>query len=179
MSIDLVWVVLLALAVFKGFSRGLIMALFSFAALFIGLAAALKLSSTVANYFRDTEGIPSQWWPVLAFVGVFLLAALLVRMAGGVVEKTVEVVKLGWVNKIGGFLVYATLYTLLFSIVLFYLSQMNIVTEEMREKSGTYAYIQPWGPWAIQGLGQLIPAFKDVFKDLQAFFGELGNKLPA
>jgi membrane protein required for colicin V production len=179
MSIDLVWVALLALAAFKGFSRGLIMALFSFAALFIGLAAALKLSSTVANYFRDMEGIPSQWWPVLAFVGVFLLAALLVRIAGGVAEKTLELVKLGWVNKIGGFLVYATLYTLLFSVVLFYLSQMNIVTEEMRGKSRTYDYIRPWGPWAIQGLSRLIPALKDVFKDLQAFFGDLGNKLPA
>lgn len=118
MSIDLVLVVILVMAAFKGFSRGLVMALFSFAALFVGLAAALKLSSTVANYFRDTEDIPSRWWPILAFLGVFILAALLVRMAGGLVEKTLDIASLGWVNKIGGFLVYATLYLLLYSVAL-------------------------------------------------------------
>jgi membrane protein required for colicin V production len=150
MSIDLVLVIVLAMAAFKGFSRGLVMAIFSFAALFVGLAAALKLSSTVANYFRHADGIPSQWWPVLAFLGVFLIAALLVRMAGGVVEKTFEIAKLGWINKIGGFLVYASLYVLLYSVVLFFLSQMNLLAPETIAKSATYAYIEPWGPWAIR-----------------------------
>ena len=97
----------------KGFSRGLIMAVFSFAALFIGLAAALKLSSVVANYFKDSINIPSHWWPILAFAAVFIIASLIVKAAGGVVEKTVQVAMLGWVNRIGGFLVYAVLYTLL------------------------------------------------------------------
>jgi membrane protein required for colicin V production len=177
MSIDLVLVIVLALAAFKGFSRGLIMALFSFAALFIGLAAALKLSSTVANYFRDSDTVPSPWWPVIAFLGVFLLAALLVRMAGSALEKTVEIARLGWVNKVGGFLIYAVLYVLLYSVVLFFLGQMNLLTPEMKSKSTTYPYIEPWGPWAISGLGTIIPAFKDVFADLQGFFENLSTRL--
>jgi membrane protein required for colicin V production len=179
MSIDLVLLFILAMAAFKGFSRGLVMALFSFAALFIGLAAALKLSSTVANYFKDAEGVPSQWWPVIAFLGVFLLAALLVRMAGGVVEKTFEIAKLGWINKIGGFLVYAVLYVLVFSVVLFFLSEMNLVTPEMKSKSSAYPYIEPWGPWSIRAISTIIPAFTDVFADLQGFFEKLGTRLPA
>jgi membrane protein required for colicin V production len=179
MSIDLVLVVILVMAAFKGFSRGLVMALFSFAALFVGLAAALKLSSTVANYFRDSEDIPSRWWPVLAFLGVFFLAALLVRMAGGLVEKTLDIASLGWVNKIGGFLVYATLYLLLYSVALFFLSQIDMVSPEMKAKSVSYPYIEPWGPWAISGLGRLVPAFRDVFTDLQDFFGRMGTRLPS
>jgi membrane protein required for colicin V production len=55
MSIDIAYLVIIALAAMKGFSRGLIMAVFSFAALFIGLAAALKLSSVVANYFKSSD----------------------------------------------------------------------------------------------------------------------------
>ena len=179
MSIDLVLLLVLVMAAYKGFTRGLVMALFSFAALFIGLAAALKLSSIVANYFKGSEGIPSQWWPVLAFLGVFFLAAMLVRMAGGVVEKLVDIASLGWVNKIGGFLVYATLYVLLFSVALFFLSQLHFVSPEMKSKSATYAYIEPWGPWVISGLGELIPAFRDVFADLQGFFENLGTRLPS
>ncbi len=104
MGIDIAFLIILAMAAVKGFSRGLIMAVFSFAALFIGLAAALKLSSVVANYFKESDALPSHWWPVIAFAAVFLVAVLIVKAAGGVVEKTVQLALLGWVNRIGGFL---------------------------------------------------------------------------
>jgi membrane protein required for colicin V production len=179
MSIDIAFLVIIALAAMKGFSRGLIMAVFSFAALFIGLAAALKLSSVVANYFKSSDTLPSHWWPVIAFAAVFLVAVFIVKAAGGLVEKTIQLALLGWVNRIGGFLVYAVLYTLLFSVVLFFLTQMNLITNEVKGKSVTYSYIEPWGPWAIAGLGKVIPAFKDVFGDLQEFFEQAGTKLKA
>jgi membrane protein required for colicin V production len=179
MSIDIAYLIIIALAAMKGFSRGLIMAVFSFAALFIGLAAALKLSSVVANYFKSSDALPSHWWPVIAFAAVFLIAVFIVKAAGGIVEKTVQLALLGWVNRIGGFLVYAVLYTLLFSVLLFFLTQMNLVTPEVKGKSVTYAYIEPWGPWTIAGLGKVIPAFKDVFGDLQEFFEQAGTKLKA
>ena len=179
MGIDIAFLVILALAAMKGFSRGLIMAVFSFAALFVGLAAALKLSSVVANYFKSSDALPSHWWPVLAFAAVFLAAVFIVKAAGGLVEKTVQVAMLGWVNRIGGFLVYAVLYTLLLSVVLFYLQQMNLISESLKTKSVTYSYIEPWGPWALAGLGKIIPAFKDVFNDLQDFFVRAGNNIKA
>jgi membrane protein required for colicin V production len=178
MNIDIAFLVVLALAAFKGFSRGLVMALFSFAALFIGLAAALKLSSVVANYFSAEGNVSAPWWPVVAFLAVFLAAALLVRMAGSVVEKTVKIAQLGWINRIGGFLVYSMLYLLLFSIVLFYLAQMGLISTESMKASRTYPYLEPIGPWAIQGIGKVIPAFQDVFRDLQDYFEGIGKKIP-
>lgn len=179
MGIDIAFLIILAMAAFKGFSRGLIMAVFSFAALFIGLAAALKLSSVVANYFKDSDALPSHWWPVIAFAGVFLAAVFIVKAAGGLVEKTVQLALLGWVNRIGGFLVYAVLYTLLFSVALFFLTQLEVVTDAAKGKSMVYSYIEPWGPWTIAGLAKVIPAFKDVFADLQEFFAQAGNKIKA
>lgn len=177
MGIDIVFLIILAAAAMKGFSRGLIMAVFSFAALFIGLAAALKLSSVVANYFKDSINIPSHWWPILAFAAVFIIASIIVKAVGGVVEKTVQVAMLGWVNRIGGFLVYAVLYTLLFSVVLFFLKEMNLISESLISSSVSYSFIEPWGPWTLAGLGKIIPAFKDVFADLQDFFERAGNKI--
>ena len=178
MNIDIAFLVVIALAAFKGFNRGLIMALFSFAALFIGLAAALKLSSVVANYFGTDGTANAPWWPVVAFLAVFLVAALLVRMAGAMVEKTVKIAQLGWINRIGGFLVYGMLYLLLFSIALFYLVQMGFISTETMQSSRTYAYLEPIGPWAIQGIGKVIPAFQDVFRDLQDYFEGIGEKVP-
>lgn len=178
MSIDIVFVIIIAMALFRGFSRGLIMAVFSFIGFFIGLAAALKLSATVANYLTEsTDKVPSQWWPVIAFILVFILVAVVVRMIGKLIEKTVELATLGWINKIGGFLVYAVLYTLIYSVVLFFLREMKWLSEETISKSVVYSYIEPWGPWVIAAIARLIPAFKDIFTDLQEFFGEVNNQI--
>jgi len=178
MPIDVVFLIILIFAAVKGFSRGLIMAIFSFIAFFIGLAAALKLSATVANYLQEgTDKVPSQWWPVIAFLLVFVIVALIVRAVGAIIEKTIQVASLGWINRIGGFLVYAILYVLMFSVILFFLREMKWLSDTTIANSITYSYIEPWGPWAIAGIAKVIPAFKDVFTDLKDFFGDVDSKI--
>jgi membrane protein required for colicin V production len=177
MWIDLLWLFLMGMAVFKGFNKGLIVAAFSFAAFFIGLAAALKLSAVVAGYLKDSFDNPTVWWPVIAFILVFLLVSGLIKMAAGVVEKTFNFVMLGWINKLGGAILYAILYTLIFSVVLFYFDQLMHISDQVKRQSKVYSYIEPWGEWVMQSLGNLIPWFKDVFRDIQEFFEKVGNKM--
>ena len=52
MIIDIAFAIVMILAIFKGFSKGFIVGIFSLLAFIIGLAAALKLSVVVANYLR-------------------------------------------------------------------------------------------------------------------------------
>ena len=80
MLLDVIAIALLVLAVYKGLSKGLIVALFSFIAFIIGLAAALKLSAIAAGYIGDTISISEKWLPVIAFIVVFLVVVLLVRL---------------------------------------------------------------------------------------------------
>jgi membrane protein required for colicin V production len=175
--IDIIFLGILGLAAFKGFSRGLVMAVFSFASLFVGLAAALKLSSVVAQYLKRSDVLPSQWWPFIAFILVFLAAIWIVRLAGGIVQKTIELSMLGWLNRIGGFFVYAVLYLLMFSVALFYLGQLDLLSDTLKSSSVTYAHIAPWGPFALSMLGKLIPAFNNVFSELQSFFERAGGRI--
>jgi membrane protein required for colicin V production len=177
MWVDVTVFILLAMAAFKGFRRGLIVAVFSFVALFIGLAAALKLSAILANYLREKSEMESHWWPIVAFAIIFIAVLLVVRWAAAIIEKSLEFAMLGWVNKIGGFLLYGILYLLIFSIVLFYVNQAHFIDDNTKERSNTYSLIEPWGPTAINGLGKIIPLFKNVFADLQLFFEQAGNKI--
>ena len=50
MAIDIIFLVLLAMAAFKGFRRGFIVAIFSLLAIVIGLAAAIKFSVLVSAW---------------------------------------------------------------------------------------------------------------------------------
>ncbi|HEX5669643.1 MAG TPA: CvpA family protein [Chitinophagaceae bacterium] len=177
MMIDIIFIFILISAAIKGARNGIIGALFSFAAFFIALAAALKLSALVAEYLQNSFDKPAAWWPFVAFLLVFLVVSGLITMAAKVLNKTLDMVMLGWVNKIGGFLIYAILYTLIFSVVIFYYDQIMHISDTTKEESKVYAYIEPWGEWTMQTLGRVIPVFKDVFTDMQDFFQEVGEDI--
>lgn len=178
MLIDIIFVLILAMALFKGLRKGFIIAVFSILAFIIGLAAAMKLSTVVAQYLGSSTNISSKWLPFVSFLLVFILVAFLVNIVAKLIEKSVEFALLGWLNRLLGVALYLALYTIIFSILLFYAVQMNVIKQETILASRTYSFIEPWGPRAINGLGTIIPWFKDMFEQLKEFFGGLPEQAP-
>jgi len=175
--IDIIFVVILVIAVIKGLRKGLAVALFSIVAFIIGLAAAIKLSATVAVYLEKNIALSNRWLPVISFLVVFIVVVVLVNLGGKLVEKTFEMAFLGWVNRIGGAIFYVLLYTLIFSILLFYAEKMHFIKQETVSNSIAYPYLKPWGPAVINTLGKIIPLFKDSFQQLESFFESLSDKI--
>lgn len=177
MFLDLIFAVIIVLAVLKGYQRGFVVGLFSLVAVIIGLAAAIKLSTVVAGYIGSAVRVSDEWLPVISFAVVFLLVILLIRMGAKAIEKTVEVAMLGWVNKIGGIILFAAIYIVVFSVLLFYAEQVKLIRPETIDKSVSYSFVQPWGPKAINGFGSVIPIFKDMFAELEHFFDGVAHKI--
>lgn len=177
MLLDIILVVLLILAIIKGYQRGLIVGVFSLVAIIIGLAAAIKLSTVVAEYIGRAVKISDTWLPVISFALVFILVVLLIRLGANMLQKTVEIALLGWVNRLGGILLYVAIYLIVYSVLLFYVEQVKLIQSETIQNSVTYKFIQPWGPWVINGFASIIPFFKDMFEELQSFFGGVAQKL--
>lgn len=177
MLLDIIFAVILVLAVLKGYRQGLIVGLFSLVAVVIGLAAAIKLSAVVAAYIGKAVKVSDEWLPVISFAVVFLVVVLLIRLGAKAIEKTFETVMLGWANKIGGVILFAAIYIVVFSVLLFYAEQVKLIQPETIDKSVTYSFVQPWGPKAINAFGSVIPIFKDMFDELEQFFGGVANKV--
>lgn len=176
MFIDLLFAFIVVMAIVKGISKGLIMALFTFLGLFIGLAAALKLSAIVARWLQDSTSLNSQWLPFLAFILIMIGVIFLVKLGASFVEKALQFVLLGWINSIGGILLYLLLYTTLFSVILFFVIQLGVIKQETVQVSHVYPYIASWGPNAIECVGKILPAFKNIFHQLEDFFGSMAEK---
>ena len=176
MLIDLVFVILLLVAAFKGLRNGLIVALFSFVGILLGLAIAVKLSSVAAGYIGSAVSVSERWLPLIAFIAVFIAVVALVRLGAGALQAAVEVTALGWLNRLGGVLFYGLLYLFVFSIIIFYLSQIQFIKPEAQQASVTYPYIQPLGPKVIDGLGVVIPFFKNMFLSLENYFSPIVQK---
>lgn len=176
MIIDIIFGILLLLAVVKGWRRGLIVAVFSVIAIIVGIAAAMKLSTAVAGWLKDSTNVSVQWLPFLSFAIVLIGVILLIRLGANLIEASLEVTLLGWVNRLGGILLYIIVYTLAFSVVLFYATQLKLLNEGTIAQSVTYSKIQPLGPMVINTLGRLIPWFKDMFTELEGFFAHIAQR---
>ncbi|MFM8711036.1 MAG: CvpA family protein [Sphingomonadales bacterium] len=178
MLIDLVGAGLLLLAVIKGYKRGLIVGVFSFVAILVGLAAAVKLSVVASAYMRQHTALASGWIPLLSFLIVFIAVVLLIRLGANAIEEAVKVVTLGWANKLGGILLYAALFLLSYSVVLFYLSSMGLLSKKNIQDSVIADALLRLGPWTIEKMAILFPLFKDMFAALQQFFADVRAQLP-
>jgi membrane protein required for colicin V production len=175
--IDIFFAIILITAIVKGYRKGLIVALFSIIAFVIGLAAALKLSAVVANRMEGTVNVGAKWMPFVSFGIVFFVVVLLVNWGGKLVEKTFKMAMLGWVNRLGGIALYAILYTIIFSIFLFYSEKIHLLTNDAVANSKSYPLVQPWAPVIMNTFGSVIPIFQNMFTQLETFFGKLSNKI--
>ncbi|MBX6380988.1 MAG: CvpA family protein [Thermoflavifilum aggregans] len=178
MWIDILFAVLVLTALYKGLTRGLVMALAAFAGWVIGLTAALKLTSLLAHKLQDSLGwAHAAWLPVAVFVLLFLIVALLVHLWGKLLERALQLAALGWLNRLMGFLLYLLLYLIIFSVVLWLANQLYLITPTTKAHSAVYHWIAPIGPFVIDEIGKWIPVFSHIFQDLQHFFEQVGRQL--
>ena len=176
MILDILFLILMVFAVIKGISRGLIVGIFSILAFIVGVAAALKLSAVVAQKLQQNTAVPGPWLPVISFVVVFLVAVVLINLLARLIDKTFDVALLGWVDSLGGVVLYVIIYTVLFSVFLFYAQNIGLVKSDTITASVTYPYVQPWGPKVMDNIGKIIPVFKDMFGQLESFFENIAKK---
>ena len=176
MLIDVLLFVFLVIALIKGLRNGFVIAIFSFLGIIIGLAAAMKLSTWVAGWLKDSTSINASWLPFLAFMLVMVGVLLLIRLGAGMIHTALKLAMLGWLNKLAGILLYAALYITIYSVLLFYAGKMHLLKAETFAASQSYPFIQPWGPKAIELFGALIPWFKGMFEELSHFFETLPAK---
>lgn len=177
MFIDIPYFILLLLALYKGYNRGLIVAVFSFIGLIVGLAAAIKLSAFLANWLSKNTHIGSGWLPFLSFLLVFIGMVALVRLIASILQKSVEFMFMGWIDKVGGIILYTSLFTITFSVILFYAIQLNVFTTSSIQSSKCYGFVKPWASFFINGMGKIFPIFKGLFVQLESYFQLAAKKL--
>lgn len=175
MLIDILFIISMVFAIFKGYRNGLIVAVFSLVAIIVGLAAAMKLSVYVARQLGEHTSVSQSWLPFISFALVMITVVILVRLGAAALQKMAELVLLGWLNKLAGVVLYAVLYTLVLSVLLFYAEKLHLIDVNTIAASKVYGFIQPWGPKTIDGIGRLIPLFGDMFESLSSFFETAGK----
>ena len=100
--LDLFIVAAIGFGAWRGFSKGLVIELFGFIALFLGLYGGIHFSDMAAGFLKESVGVESEYLPSIAFTITFLAIGAMVYFAGKTFEKLLKVARLSVFNRIGG-----------------------------------------------------------------------------
>ena len=120
--IDIILIVVLGLAAWRGVQKGLIIEIFSILALFAGIYGAIHFSDYLGVWLRDELQLKKEWLPLASFAGTFILIVIGIHLLARVISKFVDMVSLSWANKLAGAVFAVMRAALIISIVLMFVT---------------------------------------------------------
>lgn len=144
--LDIALLLLIGYGAYRGFRKGLIIEVFIFLAIAVGIYAAVHFSDVMANALVDNLGDAYTATPAVAFTLTFLVVGALVYFGGIALEKAVRVVQLSAVNRMLG-AAFGVLKMLLILSVVFvtyeaYDPYGKVLSVEQREQSMLYGPVK-------------------------------------
>lgn len=148
--LDIVFAVILLWAAYRGFTKGLIYQLSTLAALLLGILGAIKFSGFTSDLLIRQFDINEQYMPIIAFAITFILIVVLVHLLAKLVERLMDAVALGFVNRTLGIL-FALLKTgFIISILMVLVNKVdnryNFIPEETKQESLLYQPLSDFAP---------------------------------
>lgn len=154
-GIPLLW------AIYRGFTKGFILAIASLIGLWLGIWGSIRFSAYLIPLLKIKLNVTSSYLPIIAFFTTFLLIILCIYLLARLLQKGVEEMALGIVNKLAGavfnFLKYALIISVLISILNGIEEYHPLFPTKLKKESVLYNSIDKLAP-------AIIPSFKE-FKE--------------
>lgn len=154
--IDILILIPLAYAAWKGFQKGFIIEVFTLLAFFVGIYAAINFSDYAAEKITGEIDVNTVYLPTIAFTLTFLAVGGMVFFAGKAIEKVVKITALSPMNKMGGLVFGALKMVLIVSVLLSilesYSEKNEMLSTETREESVLYQPLKEVSLYTVPGL---------------------------
>ncbi|HAD82323.1 MAG: hypothetical protein A2509_09295 [Candidatus Edwardsbacteria bacterium RIFOXYD12_FULL_50_11] len=168
--IDIIILILLALAVGIGFKKGLVQEIVGILALVVAFFLALKLHPAAAGGLQKMfKGIPPHLAPTIGFVVMFLAAFLAITIAGWLLSKIIKATPLDFADKIGGMAIGLVKGALIISVILLLLALAPLPREfnHKLDRSGMIRSIRKVAPWVYEKTKGLWPKAQEFYQEWQ------------
>jgi len=148
--LDIIFLVPLLFALYRGFRKGIIHMVASLAALVLGIIGAIKLRPMFASLLDALFDISPDYMNLIAFSVAFISIVLVVYLVAFVVEKLIKAVALSLVNRLLGMGFGLLVTAFVISMILWPVNQVNaekqIIKPERIEGSLLYKPLSAFAP---------------------------------
>ncbi len=148
--LDILLAIPLLLFAWKGYKKGLIIEISTLAALILGLYFAIYFSDFAAGMLTGSFHIDPKYLGTISFVVTFIAVVIMVLAVGKVLEKFINILMLGFLNKLGGAVFGLLKGALYLSILIFLINYLDtgrsIIKKEAAAKSMLYSPVESFAP---------------------------------
>ena len=148
--IDILIAIPLLWALYKGFSKGLIISVASLLALFLGIYGAIKFSSITSSYLIQHLDFSDKYLPIISFAITFIAIVILVHLLARMLNTLVKAVALGLINRIFGSVFNVFKMAFIISIILVVVNGfdkgLKFIPEDLKENSMLYKPLSEFAP---------------------------------
>jgi membrane protein required for colicin V production len=171
---DLVFLILLLWSAYRGFAKGFILQLSTLAALLLGILGAIHFSDMTARWLTNHFSISTDYLSIIAFALTFIIIVIAVHLLARLIEKLVQAIALGFINRILGIVFGIAKTAFIISVILVLVNKANdkyhFMSPETTEHSFLYQPLSDFAPMVFPYLRfdevreQLEPGEKDPGK---------------
>jgi uncharacterized membrane protein required for colicin V production len=165
MWIDIVFLVVLLYGFWQGWSQGIIGTLLNLAIYAFGLVIAFKMAPVTSAILERLFDSKHPLMFIAGFAANFLLIYIIVNLATKNMEDALHGAYLGMVNRLLGGAAVGAFYVLLFSIMVWFLSQANGIGSETQSQSKTYDFLKEMPKYAKGIAVRFQPLVADSWTD--------------
>ncbi len=156
---DLIIVIVLVWAFYSGYKKGIIYMLISFLAIIVGLYAAIHFSYIIVGKLGELLDKDPDQLKILSYNLTFVIVFALLHLVGKILDKFLEAVALGFVNRLAGGALSVAIKIVVLSLALWLFDQGNqifpIVKQETLDNSTLYKPIKNLSPVILVNLEKL------------------------
>lgn len=148
--LDILFLIPLLFALYRGFKKGIIHMVASLAALLLGILGAIKLRPVFASILDAIFNISPDYMNVIAFSVAFVTIVILVHLIAYLAERVIRAVALNLVNRLLGMGFGLLVTAFVISMILWPVNQINaekqIIKPEHIEGSLLYKPLSAFAP---------------------------------
>ena len=160
--LDIILAVPLVWAIYRGFTKGLVIEIASLIALILGVYGGIHFSYFVS----DRLNLTSSFSPLISFAITFLIIVIVVFVLAKLLEKSINLLALGFFNKLAGAFFGLLKIAFLLSILLLLInkidSKVRIIPEKSRKESLLYPTLSAFASYVIPKLN-----FEEIKKKME------------
>lgn len=158
--LDIVLLVCLIPAVIQGLRKGFIAQVVAIISLVLGGWLAYRFSSAVTEWLGQWISASGPALNIIAFILIFAIVVTLLFLLGKILEASIKIILLGWLNKLLGLVFSLFKYVLVIGLLIILFDSINgkfgLVSDEFLDSSFLYSGIKSIS-WSV------FPYLKSLF----------------
>ncbi len=165
MALDIIFAICAVWGFYIGFSKGIIETVFTTLSIIFGLIVGFKFAPDATRFLTQITGVESPLMFVAGFLLAFVLTMALIRLFAAGLENLLEAAHINIINRVAGGLLLASIFILLYSVLLWFADQSHLVPDDTKAQSLTYDYVKEFPGKVREVYEMLAPDLRKAWEE--------------